>query len=48
MNLVSLLVLPAIISNQDNDGLRLAIAAAATVILAASVVRSSRQSASIS
>ena len=48
MNLVSLLVLPAIISNQDNDGLRLAIAAAATVILAASVVRSSRQSATIS
>jgi K(+)-stimulated pyrophosphate-energized sodium pump len=48
MNLVSLLVLPAIISNQDNDGLRLAIAAAATLILAASVVRSSRQSATIS
>jgi len=48
MNLVSLLVLPAIISNQDNDGLRLGIAAAATVILAASVVRSSRQSAAIS
>ena len=48
MNLVSLLVLPAIISNQDNDGLRLTIAAVATVILAASVARSSRQSATIS
>ena len=48
MNLVSLLVLPAIISNQDKDGLRLVIAAAATVILAGSVIRSSRQSAAIS
>ncbi len=48
MNLVSLLVLPAIISNQDKDGLRLTIAAVATIVLAASVVRSSRQSATIS
>ena len=47
MNLVSLLVLPAIISNQDKDGLRLAIAAVATVILAGSVIRTSRQSATI-
>jgi K(+)-stimulated pyrophosphate-energized sodium pump len=48
MNLVSLLVLPAIISNQDNDGTRLTIAAVATVVLAASVIRSSRQSATVS
>ncbi|MFM8553096.1 MAG: sodium-translocating pyrophosphatase [Acidimicrobiales bacterium] len=47
MNLVSLLVLPAIITNQDKDGFRLTIAAAATIVLAASVVRSSRQSATI-
>jgi K(+)-stimulated pyrophosphate-energized sodium pump len=47
MNLVSLLVLPAIISNQDKDGLRLAIAAAATLVLAGSVIRTSRQSANI-
>jgi len=43
MNLVSLLTLPAIISTQDNDGQRLLIAAAAFVVLAASVIRSSRQ-----
>jgi K(+)-stimulated pyrophosphate-energized sodium pump len=43
MNLVSLLVLPAIISTQDNDGQRLLIAAVALVILAASVIRSSNQ-----
>ncbi len=47
MNLVSLLTLPAIISTQDQDGKRLAIAAVALLILAASVVRSSRQSATI-
>jgi len=47
MNLVSLLVLPAIISNQDKDGLRLAIAAIATLVLAGSVIRTSRQSATI-
>ena len=47
MNLVSLLVLPAIISNQDKDGTRLVIAAAATLVLAASVIRSSRQSATL-
>ncbi len=47
MNLVSLLILPAIISNQDKDGTRLVIAAAATLVLAASVIRSSRQSATL-
>jgi K(+)-stimulated pyrophosphate-energized sodium pump len=47
MNLVSLLILPAIISNQDKDGTRLVIAAVATVVLAASVIRSSRQSATL-
>ena len=47
MNLVSLLILPAIITQQDNDGTRLLIAAVATVVLAASVIRSSRQSASL-
>jgi len=43
MNLVSLLVLPAIISTQDNDGQRLIIAAVSLAVLAASVIRSSRQ-----
>ena len=47
MNLVSLLVLPAIINYRNNDGLRLSIAAVATLVLAASVVRSSRESATI-
>jgi hypothetical protein len=45
---VSLLILPAIITQQDNDGTRLLIAAVATVVLAASVIRSSRQSATLS
>jgi K(+)-stimulated pyrophosphate-energized sodium pump len=48
MNLVSLLVLPAIISTQDNDGGRIAIAVAAAVVLIGSIIRSSRQSAAIS
>ena len=48
MNLVSLLILPAIITNQDNDAKRLIIAGIATVILAGSVFRSSRQSNTIS
>jgi K(+)-stimulated pyrophosphate-energized sodium pump len=43
MNLVSLLVLPAIISTQDKTGVRLAIAGLALVVLAASVVRTNRQ-----
>jgi K(+)-stimulated pyrophosphate-energized sodium pump len=47
MNLVSLLVLPAIISLQDNDGARYTVAAAALVVLVASIVYSSRKSNSI-
>jgi K(+)-stimulated pyrophosphate-energized sodium pump len=47
MNLVSLLVLPAIITNADKTGTRLAIAGVATLILAGSVVRSSRQRSAI-
>lgn len=43
MNLVSLLILPAIITSQNDDAKRLIIAGIATAILAASVVRSSRQ-----
>ncbi len=43
MNLVSLLVLPAIISTSDNDGARYAIAAAALVILIGAIVFSSRR-----
>jgi K(+)-stimulated pyrophosphate-energized sodium pump len=48
MNLVSLLMLPAIISSQDDDAKRLLIAGIATAILAGSVYRSSRQSNTIS
>ncbi len=47
MNLVSLLVLPAIITNADNTGSRLAIAGIATIVLAGSVIRSSRQGSAI-
>ena len=43
MNLVSLLILPAIISLQDNDGARFSIAAAALVVLIGAIVYSSRQ-----
>ena len=43
MNLVSLLVLPAIISTQDKDGIRLAVAGVALLVLAASVVKTTRQ-----
>jgi K(+)-stimulated pyrophosphate-energized sodium pump len=42
MNLVSLLLLPAIISLQDNDGARLAIAGAALVVLLAAIAFSKR------
>ncbi len=42
MNLVSLLVLPAIITLQDNDGARFTIAGVALVILIGAVVFSSR------
>jgi K(+)-stimulated pyrophosphate-energized sodium pump len=47
MNLVSLLILPAIISLQDNDGARFSIAAGALVVLVGAVIFSSRQSSSI-
>ncbi len=43
MNLVSLLVLPAIISLQDNDGARFSIAAAALAVLIGAIVFSSRK-----
>ena len=47
MNLVSLLVLPAIINLQDNDGARYAIAAGALVVLVGAIVYSSRQTSTI-
>ncbi len=43
MNLVSLLILPAIINLRDNDGARYSIAAAALVVLIGAIVYSSRQ-----
>jgi K(+)-stimulated pyrophosphate-energized sodium pump len=43
MNLVSLLVLPAILSLEDNDGARYAIAAACLVVLLASIAFSKRK-----
>jgi hypothetical protein len=43
MNLVSLLILPAIIGLQDNDGARYSIAAAALVVLIGALAFSSRQ-----
>src|SRR5262249_13937672 len=46
MNLVSLLILPAIIKLQDNDGPRYAIAAGALVVLIAAVAYSKRQTGS--
>ena len=45
MNLVSLLLLPAIISLQDNDGARFAIAGAALVVLLGAIAFSKRASA---
>jgi K(+)-stimulated pyrophosphate-energized sodium pump len=42
MNLVSLLILPAVINLQDNDGARYAIAAVALVVLLASILYSKR------
>jgi K(+)-stimulated pyrophosphate-energized sodium pump len=42
MNLVSLLILPAIISLRDNDGARFSVAAAALVVLIGSIVVSAR------
>jgi len=47
MNLVSLLILPAIIKTQDNDGGRYVIAAAALVVLVGSIVFSSRKASGI-
>jgi K(+)-stimulated pyrophosphate-energized sodium pump len=47
MNLVALLILPAVINLRDNDAARLSIAGVSLLILIASVVRSSRQSNSL-
>ena len=47
MNLVSLLMLPAIINTQDNDAARLAIAGGALLVLIAAIAFSSRQPTSI-
>ena len=47
MNLVSLLILPAIISLQDNDGARYSIAAGALAILIGAVVFANRKPSSI-
>jgi len=47
MNLVSLLILPAIINLQDDDGPRYSIAAAALVVLIGAIVFSSRKSGGI-
>ena len=47
MNLVSLLILPAIINNQDNDGTRFAIAGAALVVLIGAIIFSGRQTSNI-
>ncbi|MCU1430103.1 MAG: sodium-translocating pyrophosphatase [Actinomycetia bacterium] len=47
MNLVSLLILPAVISLQDNDGARYAIAAAALVVLLGAILFSKRSGATL-
>ncbi|MFM9037323.1 MAG: sodium-translocating pyrophosphatase [Actinomycetota bacterium] len=47
MNLVSLLILPAIINNQDNDGARFGIAGAALVVLIGAIIFSGRQTSTI-
>ncbi|MEY2477354.1 MAG: K(+)-stimulated pyrophosphate-energized sodium pump, partial [Actinomycetota bacterium] len=47
MNLVSLLILPAVINLQDNDGARYAIAAAALVILGIAIAFSKRSTGSM-
>jgi K(+)-stimulated pyrophosphate-energized sodium pump len=47
MNLVSLLVLPAIISLEDNDGARLTVAGVALAVLIGAIAFSSRKTASI-
>ena len=43
MNLVSLLVLPAVISLQDNDGARYAVAGACLVVLLGAIAFSKRK-----
>jgi K(+)-stimulated pyrophosphate-energized sodium pump len=48
MNLVSLLILPAIISLRDNNGVRYAIAAAALVVLLAAIAYSKRSTSAVS
>jgi K(+)-stimulated pyrophosphate-energized sodium pump len=47
MNLVSLLILPAIISLQDNTGGRLAVAAAALVVIIGAIIYSNKQTGGI-
>jgi K(+)-stimulated pyrophosphate-energized sodium pump len=47
MNLISLLILPAVITLQDNDGARYAIAGAALVVLAGAIAFSKRSTGSI-
>jgi K(+)-stimulated pyrophosphate-energized sodium pump len=47
MNLVSLLILPAVINLRDNDGARYAIAAVALVVLLAAILFSKRSGATI-
>jgi K(+)-stimulated pyrophosphate-energized sodium pump len=48
MNLVSLLILPAVINLQDNDGARYAIAAVALVVLLGAILFSKRSGATLS
>ena len=47
MNLVSLLILPAVISLRDNDGARYAIAAAALIVLSIAIAFSKRRGTAI-
>jgi K(+)-stimulated pyrophosphate-energized sodium pump len=47
MNLVSLLILPAIISLRNNDGARFSIAAAALAVLIGAIIFSNRKASSI-
>ena len=48
MNLVALLILPAVINLQDNDAARYAIAAVATVVLVGAILFSKRSGATLS
>jgi K(+)-stimulated pyrophosphate-energized sodium pump len=48
MNLVSLLILPAVINLQDNDGARFTIAAVALVVLLGAILFSKRSGATLS